>query len=211
MNKKEAIIKINGEHNFFLFQDIVYYFGLTLKFEWRFPIVSKYKDKEKRSKCASEFIYDSWYDLFIEKLMTCPRTDYCRKLIDGFKDWMITTNIAITTAQVGRKEEGIPSWELDSLTKNKPSFLIEHNDDFEIYTVHFNEEIEVLFNEAIYFYHTIENSFNPNSFLALLRRYFIIEEEYLSKEISVICENFEGKKEFFMEKATYEIVEDNRQ
>ena len=211
MNNEKTIIKINGEHNFFLFQDVVYYFGLTLKFKWHYPIVSKYKDKESKSKCASEYIYDSWYDLFKTKLAECPHTEYYQKLINKLKDWMITTNIAIITAQVGKGRKGIPSCELDYLTKYKPSFLIEHSDDFETYIVHFNEEIEMLFNEAISFYRTIENDFNPNSFLTLLRRYFVIEEECLSEETSVICKNFEGEKEFFMKEGIYEIVEDNKQ
>lgn len=193
------VIRITGEHNFFLFQDIVYYFGLTLKFEWGYPIDNKYNCKDYRHRSTSEYIYNSWYELFIEKLKRCERTKYYHELIELFKSWMITTNIAITTAQKGRKREGIPSWELEMLTKYKPSFLIDHQDNYETYIVHLDEEIEIIFNEAILFYKTIEKDFNSQSFLTLLKRYFIIDEGYLSEELPVICDNFIGKKEYFME------------
>ena len=204
------VIKINGERNFFLFQDIVYYFGTTLKFEWHYPIDNKYDDKDYRHRNALEYAYNSWYEIFIDKLKKCERTDYYQKLIELFKSWMITTNIAITTAQKGRGREGIPSWELKMLTKNKPTFLIEHSDDYETYTAHLNEEIEVIFNEAIFFYNEIENSFNPESFLKLLKRYFIIDDDYFSEELPVICENFVGKKEFFMEEGIFTIEEGDK-
>ena len=46
------------------------------------------------------------------------------------------------------------------LTKYKPSFLIEHQDNYETYIVHLNEEMKGLFNEAIFFYNEIEKNFN---------------------------------------------------
>ena len=197
------IIKIKGEHNFFLFQDIVYYFGLTLKFKWRYPIKNKYTSKSCPCESASKFIYDSWYEIFIEKLEKCGRTNYYKKLVNKLNDWIVTTNIAILTAQEGRGSRELSSRELESIKEHSPSFLIEHSDDFETYIVHLNDEIAVLFNEAILFYQTIEHHFNTESFISLLRRYFIFDDDYLTEEIPVIIDNFIGEKEYFMAEDVY--------
>lgn len=196
------ILKIKGENNFFLFQDIVYYFGSTLELETMFPIEDKHKRKDKY-KSTSEYIDDSWYSLFNDKLLKCKRTKHYQKIIKKIEDWMITTNIAITTAQKGKGIDGIPSWELEALLKNKPSFLIEHSNNFEIYTVHLDDDIEDLFNEAKEFYEIFEQNFNKESFLKILKRYFIFDENYFDNELMFICQNFVGKKEFFMTENVY--------
>lgn len=198
------IYRITGERNFFLFQDIVYFFGLALKNKRRLPIESKFKDEDYKYINASEYICDSWYEVFKEKLIQCKRTDYCQKLMNKCDEWMITTNIAITTAQKGMRKEGIPSWELDYIDKYKPSFLIEHSDDFEIYTAHLDGEFETLFNEALYFYKSIEYDFNLQSFIALLKRYFVFDDDYLSKELEVISDTFVGKNNYSRYLKTFE-------
>lgn len=182
------IIKVTGEHNFFLFQDICYYFLKTIKHEWGFPIKNIYESKNYTKRNVLDFVYCSWLEVLREKLMKCEQTTYCKELLSYTSGWMVTTNLAITTAQKGRGREGIPSWELEWLEKYKPYFLIEHSDDFEIYTIHLDGEYLKLFKEAIYFYESFKNM-KSDEIKALLERYWVIECD-IKEELDRVCSGF---------------------
>ena len=199
------VVKIVGEHNFFLFQDIVLDFKYAFVEGWRFPIVNKYRPKDYAFRSTNEYIYDSWFEVFKSKLLSSPKTDYLKKLLESFSSWMITTNIAITTAQIKRGRDGIPSWERESVNKYKPSFLIELGDDLETYIVHLEDDILTLFNESIYFFEQFQ-ILEPSSLMTLLKRYFVFEDEYLKKEIDVICEHFKPNDTYSKYKQTYEVI-----
>ena len=197
------ILKINSEHNFFLFQDIVYIFGQIVKRRWRFPLEYKFKEKDNFHKETSEYIYESWYEIFSEKLHKCEKTELAQRIIDRIDYWVITTNIAIIATQKGIGRRDIPRHELEILDECKPSFLIEHSDNFETYIVHLDEEMKILFEEAMHFYQIIENDFNPKPFLELLKRYFVLDDDYVSLEIEKLCEGFAGTKDYSRYSATY--------
>ena len=108
-------ILVKNEHNFFLFQDIVYYFLLTLKGKWRFFIESKHKHNS-----ASYYIYNSWKEVLYTKVFSKTSTELSIYLIDELSDWMVTTNIAILTAQKERNTRYLDSHEIEYLEKYKP-------------------------------------------------------------------------------------------
>ena len=120
---------------------------------------------------------------------------------------MVTTNIAITTAQKGRGRENIPKWELEALDKYEPSFLIEHLDDYETYRVHLDGKILILFEEAMHFHQAMEQDFNEESFKALLQRYYVFEDDLLSQELPLLCAHFEPDGDYSKYVQTYEVEE----
>lgn len=194
-------IIIRGEHNFFLFQDLVHYFILTLKREWQFHLMNKY-----RNSC-NRYIYDSWYELLNEKISNSLKTKKACELIKKNRDWMVTTNVAILKAQkeIGRKN--MSSFDLYYLRYYRPAFLIEHSNNYNDYIVYLDGDIKNLFLEAVSFTKIFKN-LNEENFLELIQRYFIIEKEAISQEIEMVVNSFIVSD--FAEKMldSYEIVEE---
>ena len=199
------IIKVNDEHNFFLFQDLVEYFILILNHKWSFPISNKYNNNKYPHYCASYYIYNSWYELFLSKLANAKHTEYGQFLMGKQTEWMVTTNIAILMAQEHTEKRRLDRWDYEYLEKHQPYFLIEHSDDYESYIVHLDGDIKTLFNEAVFFWKSFERV-EANNIYQLLSRYFELDESLIN-ELGIICENYDAnEREQF--KSSYEIVED---
>ena len=201
------IIKVNDEHNFFLFQDIVEYFLLTLKHQWYFPIKSIHEKGQYPYYNASYYIYNSWYELLKERLVKTDYTELGKKLLTKTTDWMITTNVAILKAQIGRKTERVNQSDYEYIEKYKSTFLIEHSEDYNTYFVYLDGEIVLLFNEAINYWNSFED-FNTDNFYRLLSRYYVVDNS-IEDVIDIVCKNYaQNKKDYFL--STYEILEDEQ-
>ena len=201
------IIKIHGEHNFFKFQDIVVSFIKFLQGE-TFWCLEKKNSDARVYNTATYFVAKSWLDVFVEKLLKSEKTNLFKRQLESFKSWMITTNIAITTAQIKRGREGIPSCEIEAIKKYKPTFPIELSDDFEIYTVYLEDEIQNLFEEALYFHESLSD-FQPIIFKELLKKYYSFEDEYLEKEIKNVCEYYAEVSNYQKYIKAYELEREN--
>ena len=198
-------IAVKEEHNFFLFQDLVEFFILVLKHRWRLPISNNYSGSKYPYYSASYYIYDSWYELVTEKISKSEYTELGKALIDKFDPWMVTTNIAILTAQDHRKEKTISHWEHEYMMENKPYFLIELLDDYTTYVVHLDKEFTILFNEAISFWKCFDGM-DVETIYQQLSRYFILDED-IKNELSIVCNHFTSKDE---DKyiSSYQIIEE---
>lgn len=193
-------VLIKSEHNFFLFQDIVYYYLSILRGGWGFPINNKYE-----YNTSSYYIYESWKDLMLYKLYSFERTKLYKKMINKLTEWMVTTNIAILTAQKERK--CINRYDEEYLRKYKPYFLIEHSNDYENYIVHLDGDIKEVFLNAVSFYKSFSD-FSYNNFLQELKKYFEIDENEISKELNAVTNNYVTSNQIDNELETYEVVED---
>ena len=201
------IIKVEGEHNFFLFQDIVYFFLINLQCQNFFPLKSKYIN-DSRTLMTSYYIYESWFDVLRDKLKKSGYSEPSKKFLDKRYEWIVTTNIAILKAQIGRKEKQISSYDYEYVREEKPSFLIEYSEDYTTYIVHLEGTIKELFNEAVYFWNSFK-TFTDDNFYALLKRYYLVDED-IKQEIHEICANYAVvlKKLRFLD--SYEIVEEEK-
>ena len=177
---------IKGEHNFFLFQDIVYYYIKSLSGAFYSPIKNKHP-----SNSSSYYIYNSWLEVLKIKVLSSDDTDLTKKVKNLFTGWMITTNIAILTSQKERKDRDLSRYDFEYLEKYKPSFLIEHCDNYNSYLVHLDEDYKFLFIEALDYYNTFIN-FNYENVLRTIKKYFMIDENDISKEIEIIVNNYEN-------------------
>ena len=177
---------IKGEHNFFLFQDIVYYYIKSLSGAFYSPIKNKH-----HSNSSSYYIYNSWLEVLKIKVLSSDDTDLTKKVKNLFTGWMITTNIAILTSQKERKDRDLSRYDFEYLEKYKPSFLIEHCDNYNSYLVHLDEDYKFLFIEALDYYNTFIN-FNYENVLRTIKKYFMIDENDISKEIEIIVNNYEN-------------------
>ena len=194
-------VLIKGERNFFLFQDIVYYFILTLKRKWRFPIRNKYE-----YKTCSHFIYDSWKDVLNIKIFSRNSTILSKELQNGLTDWMVTTNIAILTAQKETGRRSVDRYDMEYLEKYKPAFKIEHTNNFNDYIVHLDSKMEILFNCAVSFYESFLK-LDYVSFLDVIKKYFEVEEKEITEEMNEVVNGFICD-EFVKDKLnSYEIME----
>lgn len=193
------ILKINDERNFFLFQDIVHWFIEAL--EDRRLHILHYKH-EKSS--ASYYAYESWRDVLNEKLCKAPLTKHAEDIIAIHTPWMVTTNIAITTAQKGRGKHCIPEDELEYVEKYEPYFLIEHQDNYETYLVHLEGEIKDVFLEILDCYRTLARM-EKDEIKGLLLRYYDISSEEIEEELSVIVPCYYADVEWIN---TYEVMEE---
>ena len=195
-------ILIKGEHNFFLFQDLVYYFLLFLKGKWKLPINNNYE-----IGTCSYYICDSWYDLLLIKLYKSQKTELSKELINKLTEWMVTTNIAILRAQKETKTRNIDRYDEEYLKKYKPFFLIEHIDNFKNYVVNIDGDIKILFLNAIDF----NKSFFKNDYKVLLAeiiKLFEVEETEISKELNVVINDFTADSFIKDELESYEILEE---
>lgn len=199
------IIKVNEERNFFLFQDIVYFFLLTLNNSWRLPMENKHSSKKYPFYGSNYYIYQAWFDIFAKKLYNCGLTDYGKQLVDANTSWMVTTNIAILEAQKQLGKERFNKYDEEYLEKNKPYFLIELTDNYQTYIVHLDDEMKVLFNEAVSFWGAFEQ-LEVERIYNQLRRYFEITE-VLKNELAVIVNNFVPTENRYFD-SVYEIVEE---
>ena len=197
-------IKVTGENNFFLFQDIYYWFGKALVGERYLPIKNKHRRTDYYHFGALEFIYDSWLAVLYEKLKKAGLTDKGRFLHSKLTDWMITTNIAITTAQKGRGRRDIPSYELEYIQQYKPSFLIEHSDDFELYFIHLDGDMKEAFMRSLDFYNLFKDM-NPKVIIDGLMTLYNVKEKDIEEEIETISEHFEPDLKFL---DTFEVMEE---
>lgn len=186
-------IAVKEEHNFFLFQDLVEFFILVLKHRWRLPISNNYSVSKYPYYSASYYIYDSWYELVTEKVSKSEYTELGKALIDKFDPWMVTTNIAILTAQDHRKEKTISHWEHEYMMENKPYFLIELLDDYTTYVVHLDKEFTILFNEAVSFWKCFDGM-DVETIYQQLSRYFILNED-IKNGLSIVCKHFTSNDE----------------
>lgn len=186
-------IAVKEEHNFFLFQDLVEFFILVLKHRWRLPISNNYSGSKYPYYSASYYIYDSWYELVTEKVSKSEYTELGKALIDKFDPWMVTTNIAILTAQDHRKEKTISHWEHEYMMENKPYFLIELLDDYTTYVVHLDKEFTILFNEAVSFWKCFDGM-DVETIYQQLSRYFILNED-IKNGLSIVCKHFTSNDE----------------
>ena len=194
-------ILIKKEHNFFLFQDIVYEFLSFLKSGRHFPV------KEKEMGSCSKYIYDSWRDVFLEKLLKANKTSLNNKLMGGFANWMITTNVAILTAKMERGERELQRHEVDYLQRYKPTFLIEYDKNVDQYIANLDEDNTSLFLEAISFYKSFEKT-EEKVFVQKLVTYFEINEELIMKESQMVADGFERDNFTNSMLDSYEIMED---
>ena len=194
---------IKGEHNFFLFQDIVYYYIKSLSGAFYSPIKNKHP-----SNSSSYYIYNSWLEVLKIKVLSSDDTDLTKKVKNLFTGWMITTNIAILTSQKERKDRDLSRYDFEYLEKYKPSFLIEHCDNYNSYLVHLDEYYKFLFIEALDYYHTFIN-FNYENVLRTIKKYFMIDENDISKEIEIIVYNYENDDFIPKMLESYEKQEDN--
>ncbi len=105
---------IKGEHNFFLFQDIVYHYIKQLTVNYLSPIKNKHS-----SNSSSYYIYNSWFDVLKEKVLSSEYTGLAKKMKSLFTSWMITTNIAILTSQKERKERNFSRYDFEYLDTHK--------------------------------------------------------------------------------------------
>ena len=194
---------IKGEHNFFLFQDIVYYYIKSLSGAFYSPIKNKHP-----SNSSSYYIYNSWLEVLKIKVLSSDDTDLTKKVKNLFTGWMITTNIAILTSQKERKDRDLSRYDFEYLEKYKPSFLIEHCDNYNSYLVHLDEDYKFLFIEAFDYYNTFIN-FNYENVLRTIKKYFMIDENDISKEIEIIVNNYENDDFIPKMLESYEKQEDN--
>lgn len=194
---------IKGEHNFFLFQDIVYYYIKSLSGAFYSPIKNKHP-----SNSSSYYIYNSWLEVLKIKVLSSDDTDLTKKVKNLFTGWMITTNIAILTSQKERKDRDLSRYDFEYLEKYKPSFLIEHCDNYNSYLVHLDEDYKFLFIEALDYYNTFIN-FNYENVLRTIKKYFMIDENDISKEIEIIVNNYENDDFIPKMLESYEKQEDN--
>ena len=175
-------IKVDGQSNFFLFQDIVYYFLLTLKRKWELPIENKHE-----TDTCSRYIYESWNEMLQFKLFSKDVTESAIKFIGRLKEWMVTTNIAILTAQ---KENGtIASFDVDYLRKYKPYFCIELTNNYSNYIVHLDDDIKELFLSAISFYQAFYKM-NYELIINELTKYYAIDVDDISEELKIVINHF---------------------
>lgn len=202
------IIKVNGERDFFLFQDIVYYFFLTLDHRWSFPIESIHEKGSYPYFGASYYIYKSWLDLVDQSVESSEQTDLAKRVLSKWKDWMVTTNIAILTAQKMRKAARFNQYDEEYLRKNKPSFLIELSDDFEVYTIHMDDEMSFVFNEAVSYWESFSD-FNSENFFKTLARYFAIKDE-VKGLMDVACEHYVATDRGKRYLDTYEVIKEEQ-
>lgn len=186
-------IAVKEEHNFFLFQDLVEFFILVLKHRWRLPISNNYSGSKYPYYSASYYIYDSWYELLTEKISKSEYTELGKAFIDKFDPWVVTTNIAILTAQDHRKEKTISHWEHEYMMENKPYFLIELLDDYTTYVVRLDKEFTILFNEAVSFWKCFDGM-DVETIYQQLSRYFILNED-IKNGLSIICKHFTSNDE----------------
>ena len=193
---------IKGESNFFLFQDIVYYFLLTLKRKWRLPI----KNKHNYDTC-SHYIYESWNDVLYLNIIKHNNTKLADKLIGKCDEWMITTNIAILEAQKENGKRNLASFENDYLEKFKPYFLIEHSNNYSNHIVYLNGDMELMFLSAVSFYKAFL-SMDYKMIINELKKYFEIEEFLISKELRIVIDNFISDEFINRNLQSYEIMED---
>ena len=193
---------IKGESDFFLFQDIVYYFLLTLKRKWMLPI----KNKHNYDTC-SHYIYESWKDVLYIKIIEHTNTKIADEFISKCDEWMITTNIAILKAQKENSKRELASFEIDYLEKYRPYFLIEHSNNYSDYIVYLNGDIELLFLSAVSFYKAFL-SMDCKMIINELKKYFEIEEFMISKELKIVIDNFISDEFINRELQSYEIMED---
>ena len=194
---------IKGEHNFFLFQDIVYYYIKSLSGGFYSPIKNKHP-----SNSSSYYIYDSWLEVLKKKVLSSNYTDLIKKVKNLFTGWIITTNIAILTSQKERKDRDLSRYDFEYLEKNNPSFLIEHFDNYNSYLVHLDEDYKFLFIDALDYYNTFIN-FNYENVLRTIKKFFVIDENDISKEIEIIVNNYENDDFIPKMLESYEKQEDN--
>ena len=195
---------VKDEHNFFLFQDIVYYFLLTLERKWRFPIQSKHKNSP-----ASYCIYESWKDVLHTQVFSKNSTELSNFLISELTDWMVTTNIAILTAQKERKVRELDSHEIEYIEKYKPYFQIEFSNNYNDYIVNLDGKIEELFLNAVSFYKSFL-VLDYSAILNELKKYFEIEEELISNELDIVIKNYDVDEFVQNMLDSYEIMEDSK-
>jgi len=193
---------IKGESNFFLLQDIVYYFLLTLKRKWRLPI----KNKHNYDTC-SHYIYESWNDVLYLNIIKHNNTKLADEFISKCDEWMITTNIAILKAQKENSKRELASFENDYLEKFKPYFLIEHSNNYSNYIVYLNEDMELMFLSAVSFYKAFL-SMDYKMIINELKKYFEIEEYMISKELRIVIDNYVCNEFINRKLQSYEIMED---
>ena len=193
---------IKGESNFFLLQDIVYYFLLTLKRKWRLPI----KNKHDYDTC-SHYIYESWNDVLYLNIIKHNNTKLADEFISKCDEWMITTNIAILKAQKENSKRELASFENDYLEKFKPYFLIEHSNNYSNYIVYLNEDMELMFLSAVSFYKAFL-SMDYKMIINELKKYFEIEEYMISKELRIVIDNYVCNEFINRKLQSYEIMED---
>lgn len=198
------IISVNGERNFFLYQDIYYWFAEFLNGKHDFPIENKHYDKDHFSRSVFEYVYDSWLAVLKEKLSKAGLSDIGEFLKSKLSDWMITTNIAIITAQKGKGIRDIPSNELEYLEKYQPFFLIEHSDDYEKYIIHLDGDMKVSFLYALEFYNSFKEM-NAKTIIKELTTLFNVSESDIEKEVYQISEHFYPDLRCI---ETFEIVEE---
>ena len=195
---------VKGEQNFFLFQDIVYYYIKQLTVSYLSPIKNKHS-----SNSSSYYIYNSWFDVLKEKVLSSEYTGLAKKMKSLFTSWMITTNIAILASQKERKERNLSRYDFEYLDTHKPSFLIEHCDNYNSYLVNLDGDYEYLFTQALDYYNTFI-IFNYENVLRTIKRYFVIDEYDISKEIKIIVNNFEISDFIPKMLESYEKLEDNQ-
>jgi hypothetical protein len=193
---------IKGESDFFLFQDIVYYFLLILKRKWMLPI----KNKHNYDTC-SHYIYESWNDVLNLNIIKHNNTKLADKLIGKCDEWMITTNIAILEAQKENGRRKLASFENDYLEKFKPYFLIEHSNKYSNYIVYLNGDMELMFLSAVSFYKAFL-SMDYKMIIDELKKYFEIEEFMISKELRIVIDNYVCNEFSNRKLQSYEIMED---
>lgn len=198
--------KIKGEHNFFLFQDIVEYFLLYLQRKWYLPISNKHKDKNYPYYNASYYIFDSWYELFIGKVLKAEYTELGKWLIANKKDWVYATNVGILTAQkaLGRRDL---SWKDENyIREHKPKFEVEHQDNYETYIINLEGDMLKTFKEAVSFWECFD-TLEVEKIYQQLSRYFVLTED-IKTELSVVCENYSPTDRKDRCLNSYEIEED---
>lgn len=183
-------IKVFEERNFFLFQDIYYWFVQTLTGSQSLPVKNKHQRTDYYSYNAFEYVYDSWLAVLLEKLHKAGLTEKGNFLVGKLTEWMVTTNIAILTAQKERGERNIPSYELDYLKEYKPYFLIEHSDDFKTYIVYLEKDMEDAFRCSIDYYNAFKNM-DARAISDELISLFKVEEIDIKEEIDAISKHFE--------------------
>lgn len=198
-------IRIVGESNFFLFQDIYLRFVESLEGSYYSHFL---KNKHERdvyySYNAFEYIYNSWLHALFAKLFKAGLKEKGHFLVSKLPDWMITTNIAIITAQKGRGRKDISSYELEYVDKYSSSFAIEHSEDFETYIVYLEGEMENAFLCALNYYNAFKDM-NVTTIIEILQSLYEVEEKDIEEEVNVISKHFELDSKYL---DTFEILED---
>ena len=173
---------IQGEHNFFLFQDIVSDFmGAVKGRTW-----AAFKSKDFGLGTVSYYAGISWTEIFIEKLLSKPTTDLWEKVHSQLIPWMITTNRAILKSQVIRKERSEFDSDYRELEKEADAFQIEISEDGESFIAHLEGEILDAFQEATHF-HKESQRLEPKRIRDLFSRYYRIEPDEMEEEITMFC------------------------